>query len=176
MVIIGLSGRAGSGKDHIAQLLAKTYNFKVFSFAHALKLEGVAHGFSYEEVFVTKPPHVRTWLQEYGVQRRGEDPEHWIVKAFQITRVMGWERVVFADVRFPNEAVACMFMAPHHSAVLRIDPADRPYPLAGTPAADHVSETAMDDFPFFLPPIRNGSNMDDVGLLAQLGPVVDRIL
>lgn len=169
--IVGISGKAGSGKDYVGRLLAREYGFKIFSFAHALKLEGIAHGFTHEEVFISKPPHVRQWLQEYGVARREEDSEYWIKRALQIISVMGWKDVVFTDVRFPNEAVACLLMSPR-SWILRMDPQDRPYPLAGTEAANHISETAMDDYPGFMHLIGNGKCVCDNQLRTQLNRIL----
>lgn len=170
MRIVGLSGKAGSGKDYIGRLLVKHFGYRSFSFALPIKIEGMAAGFTPEEVFITKPPHVRTWLQEYGVAKREEEHDFWIKRAFILISMMGWQKVVITDVRFPNEAAAILSV--RNSTLIRIEHGNRPYPLAGTEAANHVSETAMDDFPAFMHTITNCLEKTDEALVSQLRKIL----
>ena len=67
MKLIGLCGRANSGKDEIANILAHTYNFKKISFAKPIKeLVMKYFGYSEQDVFVKKPKQVRFILQVLG--------------------------------------------------------------------------------------------------------------
>jgi hypothetical protein len=55
--IIGLAGKSGTGKDHIAKTYFQPLGFKSFSFAWHPKVFLVGKGLAtHEEVFVTKPP------------------------------------------------------------------------------------------------------------------------
>jgi len=138
--LIGVSGKAGAGKDTIADSLVKYAGFFKASFALPLKIEGmVKMGFTRSEVFETKPPHVRHWLQTYGDGQRKADPEYWIRKLDSL--IQGRERVVISDVRYPNEVE---YVQRRGGRVIRVLHAGRPYPLEGTPAAEHISETALD--------------------------------
>ncbi len=67
MKLIGLYGRANSGKDEIANILVHTYNFKKISFAEPIKeLTMKYFGYSEQDVFVNKPKQVRLILQGLG--------------------------------------------------------------------------------------------------------------
>lgn len=139
-IILGVAGKAGAGKDTLADELVKNHGFFKASFALALKLEVMQKlGFTREEVFETKPPHVRKVLQEYGQAMRDADPEFWIRKLERY--IEGKRAVVIPDVRYINEVAAIERWG---GKVIRILHADRPYPLAGTPAATHPSETELD--------------------------------
>lgn len=107
--IIGLHGRAGSGKDFIASNCLSDY-FKV-ALANHFKIDIVRkHIFTYEEVFETKPSHVRHRLQQIGTEEGrdvyGENVwcdalEAWM---HQINLSNNISRFVVADLRFDNEA------------------------------------------------------------------------
>ena len=144
MKLIGISGKAGSGKDFLGRLLRR-YGYQNVAFAWPLKLEAIEQGFTYEEVFNTKPEHVRHWLQERGVWRRQQNPQHWVAQLESLMGVLhdqgGIPNFVITDLRFPNEYD---FIRSRGGKVIRLLHGDRPYPLAGTPAATHVSETSLD--------------------------------
>ncbi len=160
MQIIGISGKAGSGKDWLAGLLGRVAGYKKWSFSLPMKAAGYGTGFSLEEVDVTKPPHVRAWLQRYGTEEHRDKyrPDFWLRCADYFLGVLAAQgmadRVVFPDVRFANELD---WVHAHGGKVVRLwhsetDVVDgregystpRPYPLAGTEAASHISETALD--------------------------------
>ena len=136
-MIVGISGPAGSGKDFLAQAMVRTWpHFRVLSFATALKLKGLGRGFSAEELFVTKPPHVRQWLQEYGTDVcRAHDPHTWIDKLILLADMFGWDDLLIPDVRFPNELDMCDLTIRVHS--------DRPR-LTG-PLGTHSTEHALEN-------------------------------
>lgn len=85
-------------------------------------------------------PEVRRLLQEYGVAIREIDPAFW-VRTGLMRAVSIDGPVVVTDVRFPNEAEA---ISSAGGVLVRID---RP----GLVSDDsHLSETALDDYPFDL--------------------------
>ena len=112
--IIGISGAAGSGKDHVAKThFVEARGYKNVSFAWDFKIETVAKGSAgYDEVFVTKPPRVRRLLQLIGTEQGrnlwGQDI--WIDHAFCWMKLwhMEWgiDKFIVPDVRFPNEATS----------------------------------------------------------------------
>jgi hypothetical protein len=109
--IIGLAGKSGTGKDHIAKIHFQPLGFKPFSFAWHPKVFLVGKGLAtHEEVFVTKPPHIRTLLQD-DATRLGRDvygKDVWCRTLIEWMRVVyenwGETKFVIPDVRFLNEA------------------------------------------------------------------------
>lgn len=158
--IIGVSGKSGSGKDFFGENVLRPSGYHRFAVAWPIKMDAVARGgFTYEEVHVTKPPAVRAWLQrrgtEDGWQKYGED--YWCVMAEAWMRTLaaeyGIRKFYLTDVRFPHEA---RWVRRLGGLLVRLEHDDRPYPLAGTAAAEHSSETALDDWQDWDARISNG--------------------
>jgi hypothetical protein len=151
--ILGLSGKAQVGKDYIFEHYLAVHYHRV-ALADHFKIATIGRGeATREEVFVTKPPHVRAALQRMGTEEGrnlyGEDIwcrttfawlEHWAAT---------WKIEAFCivDCRFRNEVE---FIQRHGGKVVRI--------VAPTRAADsslddraraHQSETELDDFDGF---------------------------
>lgn len=125
--ILGLCGYAGSGKDALGKLLVERHGFKRIAFADALKRHCMARGWDGQ-----KDEKGRRLLQEVGMEMRDRDPDFWVSIALdKIDR----ERIVFTDVRFPNEVRAIRSLG---GAIVRII-----RPGVG-PVNDHVSEVACD--------------------------------
>lgn len=124
MIILGLSGKRGTGKDTLADILVKKYGFIKLPFAEALK-EGVRRDFNLTrdhtdgalkevelEEYMGYTP--RSIMIDYGQFFRGFDSDFWVKKVFdkikfvqQQCDMVAWEnplRVVISDVRFTNEA------------------------------------------------------------------------
>ncbi len=151
--VIGLSGKAGSGKDYIAMnIITKHYGYVPFSIAWQVKASLVAKGvLTYEEAFITKPPHARYLLQseatESGRDIYGEDMWLRAADAWMKTIYEQWgiQRFVLSDVRFPNEVEYIKKMG---GKVFRIVAPNRvsQSPLSEE-ARNHYSETALDDYP-----------------------------
>lgn len=107
--IIGLHGKAGCGKDFIASQCLNDY-FK-FALANHFKIDIVRkYLFTYEEVFDTKPAHVRHRLQQIGTEENrdifGQDTwvdaaETWLHSIYKANNI---NKFVIADIRFDNEA------------------------------------------------------------------------
>lgn len=165
-MIIGLSGYARSGKDTVAGMLIGLHGYDNRAFAAPLKtalellnpiikdnmrLDEVLTNFGWEhskDIF----PEVRRLLQVLGkeVGRDMINENVWINIATK--DLEAGDKIVFTDVRFPNEAAAVKLLG---GEVWRVD---RP----GVEAANsHPSETAMDDWKFDAI-IQNDKDMDNL--------------
>lgn len=107
--LIGLHGMAGAGKDFIASKCLSKY-FK-FALANHFKIDIVRkHIFTHEEVFETKPPHVRHRLQQIGTEENRDvfGPDVWVEACecwlYSIHTTNNIDKFVIADIRFDNEA------------------------------------------------------------------------
>lgn len=152
--IVGISGKAGSGKDWIAQNLLIPRGFRQWSFAWHFKVWLVGQGkATLEEVFETKPPHIRKLMQEEGTERGrmvyGEDIWANTMYAWFQTINMYWgeNKFVVPDVRFVNEVEAIHRLG---GKVYRIY---APIRVANSSlseeARNHISETALDGYKKF---------------------------
>ena len=164
-MIIGLSGYAQSGKDTVAELLCLNYNFKRISFALPIRdavftlnpllsdnsrVEDLVNEYGWEVAKAN--PEVRRLLQVFGTEvgRNLFGENFWIEQAFK--RAEEYERVVFSDVRFPNEAWA---IQQRGGDVWRINRHNH------TAVNGHTSEHAMDNF-MFKHVIYNDGTLDDL--------------
>ena len=123
MRIIGICGRAGSGKDEVARILTSS-GFKRIGFADALKREvelswgnwppeiplqivQALGGFQGSDVRRKPTPEpIRKLLQFWGTNlRRAQNENYWIDQLeARILSSQSVSRWVVPDVRFPNEA------------------------------------------------------------------------
>lgn len=108
--VIGLSGKAGSGKDFIYSNYLKPRNFLQISLAWHFKADLIGKGvITFEEAFVTKPPHTRTLLQMVGTElgRNVYGEKVWcntLIAWMDIyNHHWGITRFAIPDVRFVNE-------------------------------------------------------------------------
>lgn len=158
MEIIGLSGKAGSGKDYIGREVLRPHGYRQWAFAWPMKNQAVGRGFSYDEVHNTKPPAVREMLQQIGTEEGWKiyGKQYWTDIAGAWLRTMqenfGFNRFYFADTRFEHEVD---FIHSLGGKVVRIELGDRPSRLTGA-AALHESETALDNYTGFDLVIENG--------------------
>ena len=158
--LIGLVGRAGTGKDTIASALGIWHRYKRVAFADALKTAALdsdpmiatlfggdrlsqlvaRHG--WDEAKQTYPD-VRRYLQRYGVAMRDQLPGCWVTIA---ARHIGEARaaglpVVVTDVRFADEL---QMIVRHGGMIVRVT---RPGAPNLGDNAQHVSETNVDRMP-----------------------------
>lgn len=150
--VIGLSGEAGSGKDYIASHFLR--GFLPVSLADHFKITIAGRGLaSYDEVFHTKPPAVRTLLQEEGTERGrnvyGEMVWCRTLEMFmtRIAERWGMTQFVVADIRFPNEVEWVQSIG---GQVWRLQAPNRVQasPLSAAARA-HISERALDRYTGF---------------------------
>lgn len=113
MLIIGLCGKMGSGKDYIADnyivpVLNKE-NLKgiKFCFADFLKMSCVIkHKTSFNDVYYNKPENVRTLMQTTGTQKRHKNPEYFINQMnfwLNVFKMRKLDYVIISDIRYQNE-------------------------------------------------------------------------
>ena len=179
-MIIGISGKACSGKDTAAKMLEVLYanpdisyedfanrkykNFadiQVMHFADILK-ETVRALFGIGEWETNTQEGkkitiswigktVRELLQEVGQGLRDAiDPDLWVKALFANTE--GWSNYIIADVRYPNELEA---IKERDGVLIRID-------RNGAGAGSHSSETALDDYNDWDVHIENNGSMEEL--------------
>lgn len=157
--IIGLSGYARSGKDTVADILVKDHGFTRVSFAQPmrdalyalnpivskLRLQQVIDTYGWDNYKATPyGDEIRELMQRLGteVARKQWGENFWVDQAegIMLNLLNEGKKVVFTDVRFPNEAE--MIDEYTNGQVWRIR---RPGVF---PANDHASEVSMDDYEF----------------------------
>ena len=139
MIVIGLLGRAGSGKSSAAKYLAEKIHAQRHSFARPVKdLAKRVFQFSDEQVYGTQAQK-ETIDPRYGISPRealiriGDGARHaigpsvWIDCCFNAMRSSLAEgRVcVIEDTRYPNEAGAIVASTDFNGFVVKLDYADR---------------------------------------------------
>ena len=179
-MIIGISGKAGSGKDTAAKMLEVLYanpdisyedfankRYKNFAdilivhFADALK-ETAQVLFRLGEWETNTQEGKKTTINWIGktvrelLQGIGQglrdaiEPNLWVKILFANTE--GWSNYIIADVRYPNEVYA---IKEHNGVLIRID-------RKGAGAGNHSSETALDDYKEWNFHIINNSSIEDL--------------
>ena len=165
--LIGLTGKAGHGKDTVAKLLPVAR----VAFADELKRDAFwtlvqAPASPYLEVFeslnprpdpitfinnIKHIPAVRVFLQSFGQAMRHTQADYWVRRCFRKMEEGVWYAVT--DVRYPNEADAIKLRGGIIVRVFRPD-----FDNGLTPEAQaHESETALDDYPFDTVLVNDGS-------------------
>ena len=152
--IIGLAGKARSGKNTVAQHLARRFGYQEIAFADPLKAAaGEIFGLNDAQLYGADKERVdafwgetpRAILQKLGTDclRNGYASDVW-VRALQrrISFVPEEVRSVVTDVRFPNEAVALRAWGGEIWQLVRLEG-----PGAQGGVEGHISENAMDDYP-----------------------------
>jgi len=157
-MIIGLSGKARSGKDTFGEMLAEALYKRVhtpyvmMAYAYELKLAVQKHfDLSYSQLWGDKkevedkryPKGDGFWtgremLQEYGQFFRSIDNDFWTKKLFNIIEDKEYKNVIVTDLRHPNEVDAVVSRGGYHVKVVRDDKHD-------IHNDQHISETALDN-------------------------------
>lgn len=164
-MIIGLSGYAQSGKDTVAELLCLNYGYTRLSFADPMRdaiytlnpivfnlnsrVADLVDEFGWDVAKAN--PEVRRLLQVFGTEvgRKQFGENFWVQQAFDKVES---DRVVFADVRFPNEANEII---QYGGQVWRVNRHNH------APVNGHKSEHAMDNF-MFKHVLYNDGTLDDL--------------
>lgn len=152
-MIIGLGYKARSGKDTIAEFLAREYHFHHTAFSHSLKeaarvifglTDAQLYGDEKEKLDLFWDDSPRRILQLLGTEcvRKGYRDDVWIKSVAR--RIFGHREHahghwVISDVRFPNEARAIQSWG---GIVVRVDRDNRD----SMANAAHASELAMNSF------------------------------
>lgn len=174
--ILGLSGKARHGKNATAEFIAKRLapagiEVIAFGFADAVKDEARQRGWN-----GLKDEAGRSLLQRIGMERRAENPNYWIHRAFD--RIVSEATVrrehrrlwVLTDVRFENEAAAIKNAGGVLWRVERRNPATHGAWDNGLTAEQkaHPSETALDDYREFDWAI-SAEDLDELEGMVDLG-------
>lgn len=149
LTLIGISGKAGTGKDYLFETFLRPLGFYATALADPLKEIAIAQGLcSYEEAFHTKPPHVRETLQTLGTEgwRNQYGADVWcrftLVRMRRMAERTGQTRFAVTDVRFLNEV---RFIQQNGGVVYRIFAPDRAAAHGLTEEQrQHRSETDLD--------------------------------
>ncbi len=108
MKYLGLVGKKQSGKDSAFDALKAVYGKRVYrmAFADALKLEICEFLRADIDLLNTHKnlPPFRALLQTFGVWRRSQSEDYWLLKAETQVYPKDVELVVITDCRFLNEA------------------------------------------------------------------------
>lgn len=156
MIIIGISGKKGGGKDTFASLLANELLGKLGlkvtlkAFADKLKqccaiLSGQFDWVFYDQNYKNKKAGIlsttnRKLMQKFGdLTRQLLDPDIWIKLALQTHGEQNTDVLIITDVRFKNEAKA---IKDKGGILIRIE-SDRPETDL------HISEIDLDNYDKF---------------------------
>jgi hypothetical protein len=142
--VVGLTGKAGSGKDHVYLNHLKPLGFMQVSLAWHFKADLIGKGaITFEEAFITKPPQIRTLLQMVGTElgRNVYGQKVWCdtLVAWMDIYNFHWDvnQFVIPDVRFVNEMAfiqddlggkVIQIVAPHRSDGTTLDATQRAHP------------------------------------------------
>ena len=146
---IGLTGRAGAGKDFTFVELQKLLpELKRVSFADGLRHD-IEDALEIEHLpALWEKPYsddIRRLLQWWGTEfRRAQDQDFWVKKAevFAFRAMSRGQAPVFTDVRFPNEAE---MIRKNGGVIVRITaPLRTRERRLGTLPPEHASEVEMD--------------------------------
>jgi hypothetical protein len=166
-MIIGISGKMGTGKDYFVENYIIKYieetlkeKYLVLSFADMLKVNlMVHHNIQLNELYGKKNPKIRELLQLEGTEKgrniHGEDIWIRYVKAWsELYKNRGIKYIIIPDVRFKNEY---NFIKDNNGIVFRMYAPNRNEKRLREESnndemyeqiKNHPSETDLDDFKF----------------------------
>lgn len=184
MIIVGITGKAGAGKDTIADRLVTEWGFKKLSFAaplkavllkidpilgmdifqpgHTITLSEALKKFGGEDGVKKLYPSYRKYLQKLGTEGiRAIDEDFWIKAAIkEIDKEDRDARLVFTDCRFPNEADLFHYRLPGNTT--EVWQVDRPAELRTNGQVEaHISEQHVGYLGEDIK-ITNDSSLDDL--------------
>ena len=142
--IVGISGYSQAGKDTVGAMLCELAGYTRLSHADMLKelLALTRYGMPDRQLVELRKEEHREELQALGQGCRALFGEDCWVKAMNLDDYVSKDiPVVITDVRYPNEAEN---IVANGGVIWRIN---RP---GCEPVNGHISETAMDDWPFDL--------------------------
>jgi hypothetical protein len=169
MKLIGLSGKARSGKDAVADMCCQVYGWHKYKLADSLKAmcrnafnltRQQTDGELKDVVAQRYGVAPRQIMIEFGKMCRGFDANFWINEMVQEMLLVPQAQLrtfVIADVRFPNEVE---WIKAHNGIVIRLE---RDVELRGSDIPDY-SETALDAYGGFDLVVQAEHNIDSADL------------
>ena len=161
---LAISGKMASGKDTAADYLVSQYKFIKTPFAKGLKMIAMNEfKCTYEEVYQTKPDHVRKALQLIGRAGTTYDSLVWVNRTLEDIR--GLEIMykkndfVVSDLRFKVEAEK---LKEEGFTLIRVERDVKLRSLFGISNTDDISETDLDDYKLFDYVIDNNGTLDEL--------------
>lgn len=182
MILLGITGRAGCGKDTVGEILAEDWGFRAYSFA--LPIQEMVTSLLGEDISKWDDREWReTELPIYGctprrlAQTLGTEwgrnhvkDSLWLDLAFDKIAFEEGDRIAITDVRFRNEAN--VIRSPEYGGYIihvhRTDQ-DAPGPLQAHASEHGIGDASTEDFY-----INNFGTLDD--LKTQVQQIVTRIL
>lgn len=150
-MIIGLSGKIGSGKDTAAELIEKQYIYKHKKISDSLyKIVSNLTGSDVDYLKSRKGKSskaqpfdmtVRELLQNIGMKMREIDEDFWLKLLFHNS---GKENIVISDVRFKNEAD---YIKNNNGILVRLEGNPTDIKIRDN-IKNHISEVDLDDYEF----------------------------
>ena len=175
MKTILISGKSGSGKDTVAQMMREQLQnsgLRVLTIHYADLVKFYAH--QYYDWNGVKDEQGRTLLQHLGTDTvRKQYPEYWseAVAKFISAVDTDFDVALVPDARFPNEIEITKKYNPNNVTV-RIER----YNTDGSPwlnallteeQHNHPSETSLDNYAFDYTIINNAKNLIDLGFIVD---------
>lgn len=151
MKVICISGKAGSGKDTVAEMMCAQLNLRgkrvlITHYGDLVKYVCRAFfGWNGEKDEVG-----RSLLQYVGTDRvRSQSPDYWVNFIASMLTFFDdeWDVVLIPDCRFPNEAELMTHFYGFDATIVRINRPDMKSKLTAEQQV-HESETAMDNYDF----------------------------
>lgn len=137
-MLVGLIGKAGSGKTTLANVFQREGGFTKKAFGDGVKSTILKAGILTEREIIEKGPKCRFMLQHIATDliREQVDPDFWvrIIRTYLYSIDLDSKNIVIDDVRFLNEA---KMIKDFRGTLVRIY---RP----GVETMNHRSETEMD--------------------------------
>ena len=182
-MLIGIAGKARSGKDTFATMLAECLfdvtgnRFVMMAFANELKKRiQIDFDLSYDQLWGDHkevedrryPINDRFWtareiMQSYGEFFRSIDYNFWINNLFRTISDKEYDNVIVTDVRHTNEAEAILS---NGGVLIRVDAANRS--TSTVHGSSHISETGLDGFNRFTLVVDNNKGLNELKQEAAL--------
>lgn len=167
-MIIGLSGKMGTGKSTLANHIMNKYKSST-----TVKIAGLLY--ELQDMIYSKlnmklvGEKDRPLLIALGMWGRDQDQNFWTSKAMEKAKLLELIKdvIIIDDIRFPNEAQAIL---DNNGILIRIEGKQRG-PNLTEDMMNNVSETALDSFPFENV-IDNSTGLNDT--IRQLEQILNR--
>jgi len=183
-ILVGMIGRAGSGKDTVADYLCDKFSFSKLAFADPLK-KAVQVVFDIPDDFMfdrekreMELPHwpgwsTRKFLQFVGTElfRNQVDQDVWVKNA--VSRASRGYRSVISDVRFPNEVDRTTALLPDDVKCVFIRVTRPDHDGAASGIKGHASEAHIDELNADIDILNDGTLED---LYVKIDSVMSEIL